>query len=293
LRQSKFSGLAQADHFPQGGESAMVAAMEKEAFFVRDGAAFRANPISAGPWDPSSLHGRVVIGLLAHAIESEHGDEAYAPARLTVDMYRLAGFAPITVETRVLRSSHRLKVIDAEAFAGGVSIARATSQLLRRTQPPAGRVWTGPHWSAPHPDDMPIPDDQPLALGGMWEMRPIAGTMGTVGPRRLWMAEVRELVAGVMLTPWVRAALAADFASPFANAGDAGLGYINSDITLYLARAPRGRWIGFEVVNHQADAGVAIGECWIYDEDGPIGTVNCCALAQKIMTGPAAGQPPE
>ena len=66
----------------------------------------------------------------------------------------------------------------------------------------------------------------------------------------------------------MRVALAADFASPFANAGEKGLGFINSDVTLYLHRLPVTKWIGFDVVNHQASAGIAIGECWLYDEAG-------------------------
>ena len=36
----------------------------------RRGDAFIPNPVSNGPWDPNSMHGRVVIGLLAHVIEA-------------------------------------------------------------------------------------------------------------------------------------------------------------------------------------------------------------------------------
>ena len=57
-----------------------------------------------------------------------------------------------------------------------------------------------------------------------------------------------------------------------------GLGYINSDVTLYLHRLPVTRWIGFDVVNHHASDGIAIGECWLYDEKGPIGTSTVAAL---------------
>jgi hypothetical protein len=35
------------------------------------------------------------------------------------------------------------------------------------------------------------------------------------------------------------------------------------------------------VVNHRASAGIAIGECWLYDEQGPIGTSTVAALAQR------------
>jgi hypothetical protein len=39
--------------------------------------------------------------------------------------------------------------------------------------------------------------------------------------------------------------------------------------------------VGFEVKNHQDDAGIAIAECWLYDETGPIGISACAALAQR------------
>jgi hypothetical protein len=254
---------------------------KNEPFFTRADMRYAPNRVSAGPWDPKSLHGRVVAGLLAHEIEAHHGAPDFVPARLTVDMYRLPGFETVEVATRAVRDGKRIKVIDAEFFSGGVSMARATCQLLRRAARPEGTVWEPPSWSVPTPDEISPPADPRSALGGMWEIRGISGAMGTVGPRRLWMREVRELVDGMVLTPFVRAALASDFASPFANAGDKGLGYINSDVTLYLHRPLKGEWIGFEVVNHHATDGVAIGECFVYDIEGAIGSASVAALAQR------------
>jgi acyl-CoA thioesterase len=126
-------------------------------------------------------------------------------------------------------------------------------------------------------------------MHGKWTTRPIVGHMGSLGPRRLWMSEVRDLVQGIALMPFVRVALAADFASPFANAGDQGLAFINSDVTLYLHRLPVTQWVGLEVVNHHATDGVAIGECWLYDEQGAIGASTVAALAQRK---PMAKPPP-
>src|SRR5262245_55148032 len=103
--------------------------MENQPFFLRDGDAYQPTQASRGPWDPKSLHGRVMIGLLAHAIETEHGEEAFTPARLTVDMYRLPGLDPVDVTTRAVRLGGRIKVIDAEFFSAGVSMGRATCQL--------------------------------------------------------------------------------------------------------------------------------------------------------------------
>jgi hypothetical protein len=265
--------------------------MTNQPFFTKDHVHDAFIPTSAanGPWDPNSLHGRVIIGLLAFAIETRHGSDDFVPARLTVDMYRLPTMAPIEVKTKLIRDGLRIKLAEAEFISAGVSMARASCQLLRKTENAQGNVWSPANWEVPMPDDIPAPTDPRLGMNGKWKTRPIVGAMGDVGPRRLWMSEVRELVEGVRLTPFMRAALAADFASPFANAGDQGLGYINTDVTLYLHRLPLKEWIGFDVVNHHATDGVAIGECYLYDQQGAIGTSTVAALAQRK---PMAKPPP-
>src|SRR6202012_1850449 len=149
-----------------------------------------------------------------------------------------------------------------------------------------GRRRTG---GCPRPADIPAPTDPRLGMNGKWTTRPIIGAMGTVGPRRLWMSEVRDLVEGAALTPFVRVAVAADFASPFANAGDQGLGYINSDVTLYLHRLPVTPWLGFEVVNHRAGEGIAMGEFYLSDEQGPLGP---SPVAPRARRKPMAKPPP-
>jgi hypothetical protein len=256
--------------------------MTNQPFFAKRGAAFIPHQVSNGPWDPNSMHGRVVIGLLAHVIEEQHGSDEFVPARLTVDMFRLPNIqTPVEITTGLVRDGKRIKVVEAEFFSGGTSMARASCQLLRRTENAPGNVWSPSNWDAPLPDAIPAPTDPKLGMNGKWTTRPITGHMGSLGPRRLWMSEVREMVEGVPMSPFVHVATGADFASPFANAGDQGLGYINSDVTLYLHRLPVTRWIGFDVVNHHASEGVAIGECWLYDEKGPIGTSTVAALAQK------------
>ena len=260
----------------------MTIAITNHPFFTCNSDGFMPTTVANGPWDPKSMHGRVVIGLLAFVIEHRHGADEFVPARLTVDMYRLPNImTPVEVRTKLIRDGLRIRVVEADFVSGGVAMARASCQLLRRTENPQGQVWSPPNWDAPSPASIPAPTDPRLGMNGKWTTRPIVGRMGSLGPRRLWMSEVRELVAGVPLSPFVRVALAADFASPFANAGDHGLGFINSDVTLYLHRLPLGPWIGFDVVNHRATAGIAIGECWLYDEAGPIGTSTVAALAQR------------
>jgi hypothetical protein len=260
----------------------MDIATKNQPFFTLDNDGFMPTQVSNGPWDPKSMHGRVVIGLLAHVIEQRHGGAEFVPARLTVDMFRLPNImTPVEVKTKLIRDGLRIRVVEADFLSGGVPMARASAQLLRRTENPDGQIWSPPNWDVPKPSDIPAPTDPRLGMNGKWTTRPIAGRMGSLGQRRLWMSEVRELVGGIPLSPFACVALAADFASPFANAGDKGLGFINSDVTLYLYRLPVTEWIGFDVVKHHAAEGIAIGECWLYDEEGAIGTSTVAALAQR------------
>jgi len=131
--------------------------MKKEPFFTRRGDAFIPNPVCNGPWDPNSMHGRVVIGLLAFAIEQRHGSDDFVPARLTVDMFRLPDvMAPIEVTTKLIRDGKRIKVAEAEFVSGGTAMARASCQLLRRTKNAPGNVWSPPNWDAPLPFFTPV-----------------------------------------------------------------------------------------------------------------------------------------
>src|SRR5258706_10147911 len=125
--------------------------MTNQPFFTRDHDAFIPTPVASGPWDPNSLHGRVIIGLLAFAIEQRHGVDDFVPARLTVDMFRLPTLAPIEVTTKLIRDGLRIKVVEADFYSGGVNMARAPCQLLRKTEKPQGRVWAPPNWGRAAP----------------------------------------------------------------------------------------------------------------------------------------------
>ena len=253
--------------------------MAPEPFFHQDSAGrFEPNDICRGPWDPNSLHGRVVAGLLAREIESCWGDPAFHCARFTVDLYRVPPFAPVEVTSNVVRDGNRIRVVDAEFTSGGTSIARASAVLLRKAENPEGTVWSPPAWQVPGPESLPAPqgDREP-----MWETRVIDHGFGSTEQKRAWLRENRQLIDGVELTPFVRTAFAADFTNPFANSGSAGLQFVNADITLYLQRLPAGEWLGFEVTQHHAHEGIAVGECTIYDEQGAIGRSLVSALANR------------
>src|SRR5258706_12696955 len=125
--------------------------MTIQPFFTRDRDAFIPTPVASGPWDPNSLHGRVIIGLLAFAIEQRHGVDDFVPARLTVDMFRLPTLAPIEVTTKLIRDGLRIKVVEADFYSGGVNMARASLPPARQTRNPPRRGWAPAHLAEPAP----------------------------------------------------------------------------------------------------------------------------------------------
>jgi hypothetical protein len=142
---------------------------KNQPFFThdRDTDTFIPNPVSNGPWDPKSMHGRVVIGLLAHVIEARHGSDEFVPARLTVDMFRLPDIlTPVEITTGLIRDGKRIKVVEAEFSSGGTSMARASCQLLRKTENAPGNIWSPPNWDVPKPSDIPKRTDPRLGMNG-------------------------------------------------------------------------------------------------------------------------------
>ena len=119
--------------------------MTNQPFFTHDRVhdAYIPTPASNGPWDPKSLHGRVIIGLLAHVIEQRHGADEFVPARLTVDMFRLPGMAPIEVKTKLIRDGLRIKVAEAEFISGGVAWRGRRASCCGK--PKARRAGSGRH----------------------------------------------------------------------------------------------------------------------------------------------------
>lgn len=251
-----------------------------DAFFTLDGDRFVPGDHARGPWDRNSLHGRVIVGLFAREFEQQHGDDAFQFARLTTDLFRMPPFAPLEVATNVVREGNRIRVVDGTVTADGVEIAQGRVVMLRRAEQPQGEVWGPPSWDVPAPDEIPAPPGRD-GMQAMWETRPIDGDFGSVGQKRAWLRETRSLLDGEPLTPFMRAAFAADFTNPFANSGAQGLNFVNADVTLYLHRLPVTDWVGFEVAGHHSAEGIAVAECTLYDEQGPIGRSAVCAVANE------------
>lgn len=250
---------------------------------------FEPSAMASGPWSPDMLHGRLLGGLAARAIEAAAVDEGWRVARLTVDLFRPAAMAPVHVSTSVVRQGRRIRVVDADLVCDGHAVARASAVILVEGEEPPGHIWRPP--SKPWPDPESLPDDEIAggegADGGskvdeLWLVRTVTGGFGTGQRTRVWTNDTASLVDGEPLSPLVRAAVSGDLACPLANSGDQGLHYINSDYTLTMGRYPRGPWIGLEVAQQLDASGISMGSSTLVDLEGPF----------AISTGVSLVRPP-
>lgn len=252
-------------------------------YVVRRDDGFVPNPIAQGGWGPT-LGGQVVGGLLARAMEQQVEDDDLQPARLTVEILRRVASAPIRVTASIARAGSRMRAIDALMTQQNDPVARASALYLRRGAQPDGDVFTTAVSLPPLPHEPPEFDDLVPMFIRAYGKDPEDGDgfpWQHAGPRYAWVREVRDLVAGEELTPFVQAAMAADVTSSMANFSTAGLAFINADYTLALSRLPSGPYIGLAALTHDSDAGVATASAGLSDALGPIGTTMTTAIANS------------
>jgi hypothetical protein len=231
------------------------------------------------------LHGRLLAALAARAVEQHAASPGLRPVRLTVDLFRAAPMEPVEVATEVVRAGRRVRTAEVVISCAGQEVARASALLLRAGAEPVGGVWAPEPWSVPSPDSLaPMADDPDQ--GGFLDVRIVSeGGFTAVTQKRLWIREVRALVDGEEPSPLVRTVAAADLANPFSNSGEAGLHFINADLTVYVGRLPQGEWIGLEVAGRTSADGISVAACNLYDAEGTVGHCAVGAVANQPFNG--------
>ena len=278
---SPVAGSASAQEEPQAGTA--------EAFFHADGDTVIPTQLAASPWGPV-LHGRMTGGLAARAVERVLAEDPdLICTRLTIDMFKSAPLAPMLVSTRTVRSGRRIRVLEVTVEQDGTPIGQGKFVLLRRSEQPEGTFRQTPDWAAPAPGPQLGPPNRTdwagldgAAAGHRWTAPHQSWrASGSSGPASAgtWVRDVYPLVAGEELTPIVRLGLAGDLASGEANTSSRGLHFINADYTVYLGRELQGEYIGLQPYGHVSERGVAVGQCIVHDEQGPVGFIATTALA--------------
>jgi acyl-coenzyme A thioesterase PaaI-like protein len=242
-----------------------------------------------GPWNPDHCHGGPPSALLARACERV-SDERSDPtvewqlSRLTVELTRAVPVGqPLDVISRVVRPGRKVSLVEAELRHGDVEVARARALRIR-------------HQSIPLPGHARLPDDfvgEPgdgEVIESTWsldtseiafhrsscEHRFVEGSWDSTGPCKVWIRLLVDLVPGESPTGVQRAVTAADFGNGVSSAIDPETAtYINPDLTVHIARPPRGEWIG--LASHSVygtateSSGAGFAESSLHDEAGRFG----------------------
>lgn len=251
------------------------------AFYEPDGTGgFLPRSEARSPWSPEMMHGRLLAGLAALRVEQNEMPDGFRPARLTIDLFRSPTMETVTTKHTVVREGRRIRVVQVDLAVGNQDVARANVVLMRTSAHPEGEVWNRETWRVPHPNTIASPTVSLTQSISSLDVRAIDGQgMGSAGQRRVWMRDLRPLVEGQATTPFARASMAADMASPLGNSGPSGLAFINADITVYLGRMPVGEWIGLEVGAHIGADGIAVSRSDLFDLEGGFGFTDVCAVA--------------
>lgn len=238
--------------------------------FEQNGADFEPSKLARSPWERGKQNGVALGGLLAHLLEQIPTETPMIITRLTIDILAAAPWTTVRGSTRIIRPGKRIQLAEAELLVEGVAVARATGLFVRVAETPA----YGPASTYLSPEevaDRAFPDVP--GFGGSIEVRQVFGAMRTPGPAAAWIRFGHEHVAGVPLSPLVRAATLGDFCSGLSSELPLeAWSYPNLDIVLHFARPPEGEWLLIDARSASAGNGSAQASAVLADRRGPFAT---------------------
>lgn len=243
-----------------------MTAAHGRAYFHATDDGFMPTGAATSPWDPAHLSGVALGGLLAHLVDRAQTEMPMTVARLTIDILGTAPNAELTAAVRVLREGTRLRMIEAELRADGRTVARATA-LLTRIADTAVKLTP---LSVPLPEDVAVsaPSGRP-ELRDAIERRIVYGDYRSSGPGAMWVRFAIDMVAGVPMSPLVRAAMLGDMGSAIGSSFPVrDWTFPNVDIAIHFVRPPAGEWVLIEALTESAGNGLAIVSSSFCDRDG-------------------------
>ena len=255
------------------------------AFYHTDGDAFVATPTTRGPWDNRFQHGGPPSALMVGAMaRCGHDAGAFAMARVTVELLRPVPIAEIAVSASLDSGGRSVQRLTAELSSAGKLIARAWGVRIARERvetpavAPAAERWPEPESVEPftfsffqHEEGYHRGVDLRLARGS-WGATPVG----------FWARPRIPLVEGRECLPVERLVILADAQSGMGPPLDPlRYTFLNPDLSVYLARAPRGEWLGFDISATVGPEGAGLSESALRDREGVFGRSAQSVVVRK------------
>jgi acyl-coenzyme A thioesterase PaaI-like protein len=235
---------------------------------------------AAGTWAAgSTIRGPAISAVMARAAERIVAPETgLRPARWTLDLSRPVPMAASTVRAEVVRAGRRLRLVDVQLVQDGEPYAWARALFLRGGGAGAGLVWSPANAVALPPEGLrPGTAESRVYFSEEVGWTPNAAPHGNASRKQIWNFP-SAVVTDEVATPFQACAAAADLASVVTNWGTEGVAYINADLSMNLARLPRGLEVGVSAVARIAADGLATGTALLHDRGGVIGTSTVSAI---------------
>ena len=120
---------------------------------------------------------------------------------------------------------------------------------------------------------MPFSAEGPVSFGRhAVRIRQVEGTFTEPGPATVWLAFDAELVAGEPMSPTQRAVIASDFSNGLSRMAETWeVVFMNSDLSVHLARPPVGEWVALDGESIWNPDGRGVATSHLFDAQGPIG----------------------
>ncbi|MEZ0466538.1 thioesterase family protein [Phaeobacter sp. SYSU ZJ3003] len=256
-------------------------------FSQRTDGAFVGNDPARGPWSPDHCHAGPVTGLVARAAEQAVGPGKML-TRLTLDILRPLPLAGLWVAAETTRHTRTLATTSVTVHDdGGTLCVRASSMHL--VEKDLGQVPTAP--VTPLRLEEATPGD--FTVGAGLHDRPYFGQFLDVayppgagfgpGPKAMWM-RTTTLLEGEEQSPIQSLCALADCGNGISwNARPAEMGFMNTDLTLHVHRAPESDWLASDSVSHWHGTGIGMSQSVLQDTKGPVAT----ALQTLVLHPPA------
>jgi len=253
---------------------------------------FMPTELARGPWSADHQHGGAPTGLLTRAVEQVETVNPMRIARITCEFLGAVPLAELTVKAEVMRPGKRVQWVAASIESQGKVVMRATALTIREVEGTSPSLDIEPA-PLPGPDgDLPGAGDALGDVGPMFAVGAvdilIAGGKDSwlkPGPGRAWFRLKVPLVEGEMPTAQQRAVSAADFGNGISAPLDWGKWlFVNSDLTVNLAKRPSGEWIALDSVTRVAGDGTALTQTSLADSEGGIGSAT-----QSLFVAPMDG----
>lgn len=239
---------------------------------------YESTPNANAGWYEEGQHGGAVAALVTgHVEERVPTLVPMEVARISLELFRVVPLVPLTIRTRVLREGKRIQTVAAElADPSGTVLTLATVQRLRVARLPVPEEARPGRPSFPGPAASELADFWRVADKVMFhthalEFREAAGTLMEKGAATVWTRLKVPVVAGRPITPAQRVALAGDFANGVAHKLDDDWVYMNSDLTVGIARYPVGEWVAISADSLYTEGGRGLTSATLWDTEGQVG----------------------